>query len=77
MKMQVVCTTKKFLRRRHRDSYDLGTSYRPDSKWGPDLISQVLQVPQLSNLIRIVGTTWKIRGWLYRDLNLVWAQFTD
>lgn len=48
-------------------SRKLSTIYRQDTKWGPDLMSQVLQVPQLSNFVGIEDMTQKVQGWCHYD----------
>ena len=35
----------------------MATIYRPDTKWGPDLVSQVLHAPLPSNFFKYVGVT--------------------
>ena len=48
-------------------SRKLSTIYRQDTKWGPDLMSQVLQVLQLSNFVGIEDMTQKAQGWCHHD----------
>ena len=58
-------------------SHDLGTIYIPGTKWGLDLISQVLQALLSTNYLRCVRLAKKIDKRHHHEYHVIWLQFTD
>ena len=58
-------------------SSDLGTTYRPDTKWESDFVSQFLCVILNSNFVRYVGVTRDLHQWCPHDGHLTRKQFRD
>lgn len=52
----------------------MSTIDRPDAKLGPDLLSQVQQIPQLSNFVRIVAMPQTIHGRVHHHCQVAFVQ---
>ena len=58
-------------------SRDLDTIYRPDRKWGPDLVSQVLHALLTSSFVRYVMVITELYPWHHHGGYVTWVQFTE
>ena len=57
-------------------SCDLSTIYRPDRKWGPDFVSQVLYGVLTTNFVRYLRVTKELHSCHHHGGHVTWVQFT-